>query len=57
MSKKSRPLSVNRRRFVATAAAGSAALGLGLAGFPAIVRAQGKSVKSGILEPLTGPLA
>jgi len=57
MSKKLRNLTVNRRRFVATAAAGSAALGLGLAGFPAIVRAQAKTIKVGILEPLTGPLA
>lgn len=44
----------NRRRFVAGTAAAAA---LGVAGFPAILRAQRAPVKIGILHPVTGPLA
>jgi len=46
---------LTRRRFVGgTAAAAGLA---GIAGFPAIVRAQNAPIKIGILHPVTGPLA
>jgi len=43
---------VGRRTILAGAAAGAAALG-----FPAVVRAQPKTVKIGVIHTLTGPLA
>jgi branched-chain amino acid transport system substrate-binding protein len=45
---------VNRRVFLA---AGSAAVGLGITGFPAIVRAQSQSVKIGLIHPVTGAIS
>lgn len=45
---------VSRRHFLAGTAMAAAA---GVTGFPAIVRAQAKTVKVGILHPVTGPLA
>lgn len=45
---------VSRRHFLAGTAVAAAA---GVSGFPAIVRAQGKTVKVGILHPVTGPFA
>ncbi len=50
MTKKIRKLS--RRRFVATAAAGTAVATAGL-GFPAIARAA-SAVKIGVVHPVTG---
>jgi branched-chain amino acid transport system substrate-binding protein len=45
---------VNRRVFLA---AGSAAVGLGITGFPALVRAQSQSVKIGLIHPVTGAIS
>ena len=43
---------LGRRTFLTGAAAGAAALG-----FPAVLRAQPKTVKIGVIHTLTGPLA
>lgn len=45
---------VSRRHFLAGTAVGAAA---GIVGFPAILKAQPKSIKVGILHPVTGPIA
>lgn len=45
---------VSRRRFLAGTAVAAAA---GIGGFPAILKAQPKTIKVGILHPVTGPLA
>lgn len=50
MTKKS---SISRRSILA----GTAALGVGSLGFPAITRAQGRTVKVGLVHPVTGFLA
>lgn len=42
---------VRRREFIAT---GAAALGVGITGFPAVLRAQAKAVKIGLVHPVTG---
>lgn len=55
MSSKIKQTRVNRRRFVAGATAGAAALGV--AGFPAILKAQAAPVKVGLIHPVTGFLA
>ena len=44
---------ITRRRFVAGAAAGSAVMATGL-GFPAVLRAQPKAIKFGLIHPVTG---
>jgi branched-chain amino acid transport system substrate-binding protein len=45
---------VNRRVFLA---AGTAAVGLGITGFPAVLRAQPQSVKIGLIHPVTGAIS
>src|SRR3954471_13836578 len=45
-------MSINRRKFVQAAAAGTSALG-----FPAIVRGQGEPIRIGLLTIKTGALA
>jgi branched-chain amino acid transport system substrate-binding protein len=50
----SRPIS---RRAVMRGAAGTAALAAGVAGFPAILRAQAPAIKVGSIQPVTGGLA
>jgi branched-chain amino acid transport system substrate-binding protein len=45
---------VNRRVFLA---AGGAAVGLGITGFPAVLRAEPKSVKIGLIHPVTGAIS
>jgi branched-chain amino acid transport system substrate-binding protein len=45
---------VNRRVFLA---AGSAAVGLGITGFPAVLRAESQSVKIGLIHPVTGAIS
>jgi branched-chain amino acid transport system substrate-binding protein len=45
-------MSINRRRFVQAAAAGTAALG-----FPALVRSQSEPIRIGLLTIKTGALA
>ncbi len=52
MSSPKSPFRVSRRRFLA-----GSAVAAGVAGFPAIVRAQRAPIKIGILHPVTGPLA
>ena len=47
---------VSRRRVLA-GTAGAAALATGVAGFPAILRAQARSVKVGCIQPVTGGLS
>jgi branched-chain amino acid transport system substrate-binding protein len=44
---------VNRRQFLG----GAAALSLGAGAFPAVLRAQPRTIKVGMVEPLTGPMA
>ena len=44
----------SRRRFLATAGLGAGAAALG---FPAVLRAQAKTFKIGVVHPVTGPLA
>ena len=48
-----RPVRVNRRTFLRGVAAASAGLGA----FPAVLRAQPRTIKVGMVEPLTGPMA
>jgi branched-chain amino acid transport system substrate-binding protein len=49
-------LPMNRRRFLATTALGAAAAA-GSVVMPAVLRAQGKAVKIGLLHPVTGALS
>ena len=44
---------VNRRVFLRGAAAAS----VGVAAFPAVLRAQPRAIKVGIVEPVSGPMA
>ncbi|HYC17047.1 MAG TPA: ABC transporter substrate-binding protein [Pseudolabrys sp.] len=48
---------VSRRQFLQSTTAGAAAAMTGLVGAPAILRAQGASVKIGVLHPVTGALS
>src|SRR5262252_898412 len=50
-------LSVSRRRLLQTAARGGAAMAAGLLAAPAVLRAQGASVKIGVLHPVSGALS
>jgi branched-chain amino acid transport system substrate-binding protein len=45
---------VDRRQFIAT---GAAALGLGITGFPAVLRAEATPVKIGLIHPVSGFIA
>lgn len=45
---------VDRRQFIAT---GAAALGLGVTGFPAVLRAEAAPVKIGLIHPVSGFIA
>ncbi len=47
----------SRRQFLATTALGAAATATGTIAMPAVLRAQGKSVKLGVLHPVTGALS
>lgn len=47
----------SRRRFLATTALGAAAGATSVISMPAVLRAQGKSVKIGVLQPVTGALS
>ena len=53
-SKGKRNGGLGRREFLAT---GAAALGLGVTGFPAVLRAQPASVKVGLIHPVSGFIA
>jgi branched-chain amino acid transport system substrate-binding protein len=53
MSHQAAPTTLTRRTFVKTAAA----TGAGIVAFPGLLRAQGPSVKVGVIHPVTGPLA
>ena len=46
-------IGVNRRLFLA----GTATIGLGITGFPAVLRAQSGSVKIGLIHPVPGAIA
>jgi len=48
---------ISRRRFLASSAFGTAALAIGSLSMPAVLRAQGTSVKLGVLHPVTGALS
>src|SRR5215470_9156691 len=52
-----RLLSVSRRRFLQTTAASAAATAAGFLSAPAVPRAQGASVKIGVLHPVSGALS
>lgn len=54
MTDKKSKLRISRRRFLAASALTASA---GVGGFPAILRAQPRTIKVGILHPVTGPLA
>lgn len=45
---------MRRREFLAT---GAAVVGLGITGFPAVLRAEPKSVKIGLIHPVTGAIS
>src|SRR5262245_35164152 len=47
----------NRRKFLQTSALGTMAAAAGVVTAPAVLRAQGASVKVGILQPVSGALA
>jgi branched-chain amino acid transport system substrate-binding protein len=47
----------SRRQFLATTALGAAATATGTIAMPAVLRAQGSSVKIGVLQPVTGSLS
>lgn len=49
--------SFSRRQFLATTALGAAATATGTISMPAVLRAQGASVKIGVLQPVTGALS
>jgi len=51
MTEKNKTKGMRRRDFIAT---GAAAAAVGITGFPAILRAQTKAVKIGIVHPVTG---
>jgi branched-chain amino acid transport system substrate-binding protein len=53
MSHQEPPTTFTRRAFLKTATA----TGASVVGFPALLRAQGSSVKVGVIHPVTGPLA
>ncbi|MBL8671963.1 MAG: ABC transporter substrate-binding protein [Alphaproteobacteria bacterium] len=53
MSARSSTRRLTRRRFVA----GTSAAAVAVAGFPAILRAQGGPIKIGLLHPVTGPIS
>ncbi len=55
MSKQKMPFS--RRRFLATTALGAAAAASGSLAMPSVLRAQGATVKLGLLHPVTGALS
>src|ERR1700728_369099 len=55
MSAQKAPLS--RRRFLATTALGGAAVAAGSIAMPSVLRAQGATVKLGLLHPVTGALS
>jgi branched-chain amino acid transport system substrate-binding protein len=48
---------LNRREFVRTSALSAATAAMGLAGAPALLRAQGAAVRLGVLHPVSGALA
>jgi|SRR5581483_11544899 len=48
---------INRRKFLATTALGAAAAATGNLAMPAVLRAQGTSVKLGVLHPVSGAIA
>ena len=50
-------LAVSRRRLLQTTARGVAAMAAGLSPAPAVLRAQGASVKIGVLHPVSGALS
>src|SRR5215813_5733664 len=50
-------LAVSRRRLLQTTARGAAAAATGLINAPAVLRAQGASVKIGVLHPVSGALS
>jgi branched-chain amino acid transport system substrate-binding protein len=50
-------LAVSRRRLLQTTARGAAAMAAGLLPAPAVLRAQGTSVKIGVLHPVSGALS
>ncbi|ADZ72258.1 ABC transporter substrate-binding protein [Polymorphum gilvum] len=54
MTEKTKVRGLGRREFLAT---GAAALGVGLTGFPAVLRAQPAAVKLGLIHPVTGFVA
>ena len=54
MNDRPNPIRVPRRAFLATAGTAAAAATLG---FPAVLRAQAKTFKIGVIHPVTGPLA
>jgi len=51
---KTKSAGVRRREFLAT---GAAALGVGVTGFPAVLRAQAAAVKIGLIHPVSGFIA
>jgi branched-chain amino acid transport system substrate-binding protein len=53
-TKKTQSAGVRRREFLAT---GAAALGVGITGFPAVLRAQAAPVKVGLIHPVSGFIA
>src|ERR1700688_3691126 len=55
MSPQKAPLS--RRRFLATTALGGTAVAAGSIAMPSVLRAQGATVKLGLLHPVTGALS
>lgn len=55
MTDKIQPAGVGRRNFLKTT--GAAALGLGVTGFPAVLRAQTANVKIGLIHPVSGFIA
>lgn len=54
MNRKIRTSRFSRRSFLAATAAGTAALAAGTLAMPAVVRAQGKAIKVGLVHPVTG---
>jgi branched-chain amino acid transport system substrate-binding protein len=54
MTKSKQPAGIGRREFLAT---GAVALGLGVTGFPAVLRAQPAAVKIGLIHPVSGFIA